>query len=192
MNEEKGITSEITRLIEFAGDNPDREGLKETPQRFEKAWKFWTKGYKEDPKSVMKVFESPSIDQLIIVPKIDFYSLCEHHLAPFYGQVYVGYVPKGKVLGVSKFARLIDIYARRLQIQERLTQQIADDIMKYLEPHGVAVVIKAVHLCMRSRGVEKQNSEMVTSVMLGKFRAEGEDALRNEFLTLIKLDGIKS
>ena len=170
-------------LLEQIGENPKREGLLETPKRFAGAWKFWTSGYTKDPSSVMKVFDSPAIDQLIMVPKIDFYSMCEHHMAPFYGQIHIGYVPKGKVLGVSKFARLAEVYARRLQIQERLTQQIADDIMKYLEPQGVAVVIKGIHLCMRSRGVEKQNSSMITSVMLGKFRNEEE--LRTEFLTLL-------
>ncbi len=131
----------------------------------------------------MKCFNNPGIDQLVIVPKIDFYSMCEHHMAPSYGQVHIGYVPNGKVLGVSKFARLVDIYARRLQIQENLTQQIAEDIKKYLNPQGVAVIVRGIHLCMRSRGVEKQNTEMVTSVMLDKFRNEPE--LRAEFLRLI-------
>ena len=173
------------QLLVEIGENPKREGLIETPRRFAAAWKFWTSGYQKNPKDVMKVFNSPQIDQLIAVPKIDFYSMCEHHMAPFYGQVHIGYVPNGKVLGVSKFARLIEIYARRLQIQERMTQEIAEDIMKYLKPLGVAVVVNGIHLCMRSRGVEKQNSEMVTSVMLGKFRKEPE--LRDEFLSLINL-----
>lgn len=173
----------VKQLLEFAGENVEREGLLETPKRFVKAWKFWTKGYKEDPKSVMKTFKISSVDQLVVVPNIDFYSMCEHHLAPFYGTITIGYVPKGRVLGVSKFARLSEIYARRLQIQEGLGQQIANDVMKYLKPQGVAVVIRGIHLCMRSRGVEKQNTQMVTSVMLGKFREEPE--LRAEFFSLI-------
>jgi len=182
----------IKQILIEIGEDPDRPGLQETPLRVAKALRFFTSGYGKDPKEVFKTFPADGIDQLVIVPKIDFYSKCEHHMETFYGQVYIGYVPKDKVLGVSKFARLIEIYARRLQIQEIMTQQIANDIMKYLEPLGVAVVVKGIHLCMRARGVEKQNSEMVTSVMLGKFRDLSEDALRNEFLTLIKLDGIKS
>jgi len=170
-------------LLKSLGEDPNREGLKDTPKRFARAWEFWTSGYDKNPEDIMRSFESVGIDQLILVPKIDFYSMCEHHLAPFYGQIHIGYVPNAKVLGVSKFARLVEIYARRLQIQERLTQQISDDIMKYLEPQGVGVIIKGIHLCMRSRGVEKQNSEMITSVMLGKFRTV--ESLRSEFLALL-------
>ena len=175
----------IRNLLLLVGDDPNREGLKETPQRFLQAWKFLNSGYAKNPQDIMKSFENPQVevDQLIVVPKIDFYSLCEHHLFPFYGQIHIGYLPDKKVLGISKFARLVEIYARRLQIQERLGQQIADDIMKYVEPKGVGVVIRGIHLCMRSRGVEKQNSEMVTSVMLGFFRDKSE--LRAEFLNLI-------
>lgn len=184
---DEGLQHNIVRLLQFIGEDPNREGLKETPKRVENAWKFWTKGYKEDSKKVMKTFTNPGIDQLIVVPRIDFYSMCEHHLAPFYGQIHIGYVPNGKVLGVSKFARLTEIYARRLQIQERLGQEVANDIMKYLKPQGVGVVIRGVHLCMRSRGVEKQNSEMITSVMLGFFRDKPE--LREEFLNLIGKGG---
>lgn len=189
--EDEGIQENVRRLIEYAGEDPNREGLLETPKRFEKAWKFWTSGYGKDPKDIAKAFENPNsgedgtpeIDQLIVVPKIDYYSMCEHHLAPFYGQVHIGYLPNKKVLGLSKFARITDIFARRLQIQERLTQEIANAIMEIVDPLGVAVVVKGIHLCMRSRGVEKQNSEMVTSVMLGKFRQEAD--LRSEFLSLI-------
>lgn len=186
---DEGLQENIVRLLAYIGEDPNREGLRETPKRVEKAWQFWTKGYKENAKDVMKTFENPSnngkhIDQLIIVPNIDFYSMCEHHLAPFYGTISIGYVPRDKVLGISKFARLSEIYARRLQIQERLGQQIADDVMKYLEPQGVGVIIRGIHLCMRSRGVEKQNTEMVTSVMLGFFRDKPE--LRQEFLNLMK------
>lgn len=187
--QDEGLEDNIRRLLEFVGEDPNREGLLETPKRVEKAWQFWTKGYKENPADVMKTFDNPSnngkhIDQLILVPNIDFYSMCEHHLAPFYGTITVGYIPNEKVLGVSKFARLAEIYARRLQIQERLGQQIADDVMKYLKPQGVGVIIRGIHLCMRSRGVEKQNSEMVTSIMLGVFRDKIE--AREEFLQLLK------
>jgi len=181
---EGGLEKSCLGILRAVKEDPLREGLLETPKRFAKAWKFWASGYDKDPKEIMKVFSSPGIDQLIIVPKIDFYSHCEHHIAPFYGQVHIGYVPNGKVLGVSKFARLTEIYARRLQIQERLAQQIANDIMKYLKPQGVGVIIRGIHLCMRSRGIEKQNAKMVTSVMLGKFRKNA--ALRNEFISLIK------
>lgn len=184
MDEEEQI-SLVRELLLLAGDNPDREGLRETPNRFLKAWKFLNSGYTKDPTSITKCFENPQIefDQLIVIPKIDFYSMCEHHLFPFYGQIHIGYLPDKKVLGISKFARLVEIYARRLQIQERLGQQIANDIMKYVEPKGVGVVIRGIHLCMRSRGVEKQNSEMVTSVMFGFFRDKPE--LREEFMKLI-------
>ncbi len=171
-------------LIKASGDDIDREGLQETPVRFAKAWSFWTQGYHQDPADVMKVFDNPSLDQLVIVKDIEFYSMCEHHMAPFFGRVHIGYIPDGKVLGVSKFARLTQIYARRLQIQEKLTKQIADDIMKYLQPQGVGVVIEAEHLCMKSRGVQTQNSSMITSEMLGIFRDEAP--LRQEFLRLIE------
>jgi GTP cyclohydrolase I len=173
-------------LIEGIGEDPNREGLKETPKRVALAWRdYWGRGYEQNSKDYLKTFKSPDFDQLIIVPHIDFYTMCEHHLAPFYGQISIGYLPNGRVLGVSKFARVVEVYARRLQIQERLCQQIAEAIMKELKPRGVAVVAEAVHLCMRSRGVEKQNTTMITSVMLGKFRQKSEDALRNEFLKLI-------
>lgn len=185
-NEDEGIQKNVTRLLEYIGEDPKREGLLETPKRFEKAWTFWNSGYTQNPADIMKVFENPAeeIDQMVLVPKIDFYSMCEHHLAPFYGQIHIGYLPNKKVLGVSKFARLVNIYSRRLQIQERLTQQIAKDIMTYLEPKGVGVVVRAVHLCMRSRGVEKQNTDMMTSAMFGFFRDKRE--VRDEFLTLLR------
>ena len=169
-------------LIEL-GENPNRPGLKETPKRIAKALKFTCGGYNKNPKGVIKTFPAKKIDQLIIVKAIDFYSKCEHHMETFYGQVHIGYLPKDKVMGVSKFARLVEIYSRRLQIQERMTQQIADAIMKYLKPAGVGVVVKGIHLCMRGRGVEKQNSEMITSVMLGKFRKQART--KEEFLKFI-------
>lgn len=175
----------VEQLITSAGDDPTREDVKDTPKRFAKAWKHYTSGYTKKPEDVLTTFDNPGrIDQLIIIPKIDFYSMCEHHLAPFYGQIHIGYLPNGKILGLSKFARLAEIYARRLQVQERIGEQIAEAVMKHMEAQGVGVIIRGIHLCMRSRGVEKQNSEMVTSVMRGKFR--DVPTLRAEFLQLIK------
>jgi GTP cyclohydrolase I len=170
-------------LEQIESETFDREGLQDTPRRVNEAWKYWTKGYNERPEEVMTVFDNPGIDEMVIVRGIDFYSHCEHHLAPFYGQVHIGYIPNGKVLGVSKFARLVDIYARRLQIQERLTKQIADAIVELVKPQGVGVVVQGIHLCMRSRGVQKQNSEMITNAMLGKFRKQERTKL--EFLQSI-------
>jgi len=184
MDKQKELEKVIYNLLKLTGDNPDREGLLETPKRVAKAFEFWTSGYTKNPKDVMKSF-NVKYDEIVVVKNIDFYSMCEHHLAPFYGQISIGYLPSGKVLGVSKFARLVEIYARRFQIQERLTQQIADAIMKYLKPQGVGVVCRGIHLCMRSRGVEKQNSEMITSVMLGKFRRQ--DRTKEEFMKLLGL-----
>lgn len=182
-----GLRQACTAILRGVGEDPMREGLKETPERFDKAWRYWTKGYRQKPGDIMKMFENETkgIDQLIAIPQIDFYSMCEHHMAPFYGQVYIGYVPNGKILGISKFARLTEIYARRLQVQERMTDQIAQAIMKYLKPQGVGVVVKGIHLCMRSRGVEKQNTEMLTSSMFGKFRTVSD--LRSEFLSVLNI-----
>lgn len=178
------IIEAVQLLLEGIGEDPTREGLLKTPERVAKAYmETWANGYGTDIKGVLTSFENPGIDQLIMVPKIDFYSLCEHHLAPFYGQIHIGYVPNGRVLGVSKFARIVDVFAHRLQIQERLVQDIASAIEDAIHPQGIAVVGKGIHLCMRSRGVQKQNAEMVTSVMLGKFRREPE--LREEFLSLL-------
>ena len=173
----------IKDFIKYIGEDPKRDGLKDTPKRVARAWELWLSGYSKDPKDIMRVFDNPGIDQMIIVRDIEFYSHCEHHLAPFFGKVHIGYIPNDKILGVSKFVRLVEIYARRLQIQERLTQQIADDIMKFLKPQGVGVVVEAQHLCMRSRGVKSQNSIMRTNVMLGNFR---EVAVKNEFLNAIR------
>lgn len=173
----------IRQLLVNVGEDPDREGLLETPKRVAKAWDFWTSGYDKDPKDVMKTFKADKSDQMVIVTNIDFYSQCEHHLAPFYGQVHIGYLPNGRVLGVSKFARLVEIYARRLQIQEKMTEQIAQAVMKYLKPKGVGVIVEGIHLCMRSRGVEKQNTVMTTSCQLGSFRKD--KSLKEEFLTLV-------
>ena len=170
-------------LIEI-GEDPEREGLVKTPERVEKAWQFLMRGYSQDLEKVINgaVFEAES-DDMIIVRNIEFFSMCEHHMLPFFGRCYVGYIPKKKILGVSKIARIVDMFARRLQIQERLTRQIADTIMECVDAEGVGVVCEAQHLCMQMRGVEKQHSVMTTSAMLGSFRKETET--RMEFLKLI-------
>ncbi len=171
-------------LLKKIGEDPEREGLRNTPHRCAEAWKFLTQGYHEDVDRVVNdaVFESDA-RHMVIVKDIEIYSLCEHHLLPFFGRCHVGYIPRGKVIGVSKLARIADLFARRLQIQEQLTGQVARLIMDRLEPEGVGVVIEAKHLCMMMRGVEKQNSCMVTSAMLGSFH--NSQATRAEFLTLI-------
>ncbi len=175
----------IRRQIELIGEDPDREGLVRTPRRVAEAFKFLAGGYTEDPKEVLNdaLFESTS-DEMVIVKDIDFYSLCEHHMLPFFGKCHVAYLPTKKVVGLSKIPRLVDVYARRLQIQERMTQEIATMLMELIQPEGVGVVVEAQHLCMMMRGVQKQNSYAITSAMLGSFR---EDArTRAEFLELIR------
>ena len=172
-------------LLGHIGENPDREGLLGTPDRAAEAMKFLTKGYREKLEDIINdaVFTVED-NHMIIVRDIELYSLCEHHMLPFFGKCHIGYIPEGKVLGVSKLARIVDLFARRLQIQERLTTQVASSIMDSVAPEGVGVVIEAQHLCMMMQGVEKQNSCMVTSAMLGSFRKEA--STRNEFLKLIK------
>lgn len=177
---------ELTRtLLARIGEDPDREGLRKTPERFEKSMRFLTSGYSQDPRDVLlrAVFHE-QYDEMVTVKDIDIFSLCEHHLLPFFGKCHVGYLPRNKIVGISKIARVVDLYARRLQVQERLTQEIATAIMDTLQPHGVAVVIEAFHLCMMMRGVEKQNSKAVTSAMLGVFRTR--QSTRMEFMELIK------
>jgi GTP cyclohydrolase I len=170
-------------LIEL-GEDPEREGLIKTPERVARSLKFLTRGYQQDIDEVIHgAIFTQDCDDMVIVKDIEFYSLCEHHMLPFFGKCHIGYIPKGRVFGVSKLARLVDVFARRLQIQERMTQQIAQQIFEIIEPEGVGVVVEAQHLCMRMRGVEKQNSQMVTSSMLGSFRKE--TATRMEFLSLI-------
>src|SRR5580765_1560207 len=167
------------------GENPDREGLVRTPERVHKAYDFLTKGYAEDPEAMLKkALFTVTYDEMVIVKDVEMFSLCEHHMLPFFGKVHVAYIPNGKVIGLSKIPRLIEIFSRRLQIQERLTTQIAETIQKTIEPQGVGVVIEARHLCMMMRGVEKQHSAAVTSSMLGCFRKEQET--RTEFLSLIR------
>ena len=165
------------------GEQPDRDGLRQTPQRYVKALKDLTKGYQEDPEQIIRgaLFEV-DYDEMVIVKDIEMFSLCEHHVLPFFGKVHIAYIPKGRVIGLSKVARLVEVFARRLQVQERLTVQIAETIQKVLQPLGVGVVIEARHLCMMMRGVEKQHSATVTSSMLGAFRAQ---QTRQEFLSLI-------
>ncbi len=172
------------QLIESVGEDPDREGLRDTPGRAARALEFLTSGYALDPKGVVNdaVYES-RMDEMVIVRDIEIYSLCEHHMLPFIGKCHVGYLPKGRVIGLSKVARVIDVFARRLQIQENLTTQIAEAMMELVEPAGVGVVVEARHHCMMMRGVEKQNSRMTTSCMLGAFRDSGQT--RSEFLSLI-------
>jgi GTP cyclohydrolase I len=172
-------------MLKALGEDPQREGLQKTPQRVAEAWKFMTKGYHQNAEEVINgaIFEAES-HHMVIVKDIEIYSMCEHHMLPFFGRCHIGYIPAGKVIGVSKLARLADMFARRLQIQERLTNQIADALMHHLKPLGVGVVIEAQHLCMMMRGVEKQNSFMITSAVLGAFR----DSLstRTEFLKLLE------
>ena len=171
-------------LLRRIGEDPDREGLLDTPDRAAKAMEFLTQGYRQKLEDIINnaVFTVDD-NHMIIVKDIELYSLCEHHMLPFFGKCHIGYIPEGKVLGVSKLARIVDLFARRLQIQERLTNQVASSIMDTVAPEGVGVVIEAQHLCMMMRGVEKQNSCMVTSAMLGSFRQD--HSTRNEFLKLI-------
>jgi len=167
------------------GEDPSREGLVKTPERFTKAYEFLMRGYRESPEKLLKgALFTVTYDEMVIVKDIEMFSLCEHHMLPFFGKVHVAYIPNGKVLGLSKIPRLVDVFARRLQIQERLTTEIAETIQRIIEPQGVGVVIEARHLCMMMRGVEKQHSAAVTSSMLGVFRHEQET--RNEFLSLIR------
>ncbi len=179
------MDSLIRDLLSALGENPDREGLLKTPERVARSLRFLTQGYEKDPKTVINdaVF-SDKTDEMIVVKDISFYSLCEHHLLPFFGNCHVAYIPGNHIVGLSKIARLVDIYARRLQVQERLTTQIADTIQEHLKPRGVAVVMEAQHLCMMMRGVQKPNSTMVTSAMLGAFRTK--EATRVEFLNMIQ------
>src|SRR5436309_210125 len=172
-------------LLEAIGEDPQREGLLKTPTRAAKAFEFLTNGYRQDLDAIVNqaIFSSDA-SEIILVKDIELYSMCEHHLLPFIGKAHVAYIPAGKVIGLSKVARIVDVFARRLQIQEQLTTQIADALMQALHPSGVAVVIEAKHLCMMMRGVEKQNSVMKTSCLLGSFKQDART--RSEFLSLLK------
>jgi GTP cyclohydrolase I len=174
----------VREMIVRVGEDPTREGLANTPKRVRKSMQFLTKGYAEDPEALLKrALFTVSYDQMVIVKDIEMFSLCEHHMLPFFGKVHIAYIPNGRVIGLSKLPRLVELFSRRLQIQERLTTQIAETIQKVIEPQGVGVVIEARHLCMMMRGVEKQHSAAVTSAMLGVFR--DKEQTRTEFLSLI-------
>lgn len=179
------MQEEIRNILLAIGEDPAREGLRDTPKRVEKSLQFLTRGYRQNLTEVVNdaLFDAES-DDMVIVRDIEFFSMCEHHMLPFFGKCHVGYIPKKKILGVSKVARIVDMFARRLQIQERLTRQISGAIMEILDAEGVGVVMEARHLCMQMRGVEKQHSVMTTSSMVGSFRREL--ATRNEFTRLIR------
>src|SRR6202045_3885986 len=181
----ESVADMVRRMLQMIGEDPDRDGLRHTPERFEKALRFLTSGYLQDPEKLLNgAMFSVCYDQMVLVKDIEIYSLCEHHLLPFFGKCHVAYIPDKKVVGLSKIARLVNMYARRLQIQERLTSQIATAVENKLSPQGVGVIIEARHLCMVMRGVEKQNSAAMTSAMLGAFRENKQT--RDEFLSLIK------
>jgi len=183
--DQNNVQKIVTDLLLELGENPKREGLLSTPKRVAKAYDFLTSGYNMDIKKVMNdaIFDE-KYDEMVIVKNIDFYSLCEHHMLPFYGKVHIAYLPDGKILGLSKFPRIVDVFARRLQVQERMTQQIADTLMEFLNPIGVGVVTEAYHMCMMMRGVQKQNSSATSSAMHGIFREDTRT--RSEFLNLIR------
>lgn len=181
----ENIEQDILHILQAMGEDPTREGLSDTPKRVAKSYEFLTRGYRQSLEEVVNgaLFEAES-DDMVIVRDIEFFSLCEHHMLPFFGRCHVGYIPNKKIIGVSKVARIVDLFARRLQVQERLTKQISEALMEILDAEGVGVVMEARHLCMQMRGVEKQHSEMTTSAMLGSFRREL--ATRNEFTRLIR------
>ena len=191
MNEDKRkkLEANTKNLLELLGEDPSREGLVNTPKRVAKAWDFLTKGYNENLDDLINnaIFEGESKD-MVIVKNIEFYSLCEHHMIPFYGKAHIGYIPDGKIIGLSKLARITDLFSQRLQVQERLTNQIAQCLQEVLKPRGVAVVLEGKHFCMLSRGGQKQNSIATSSSMLGIFREK--ESTRNEFLKLIEMNNI--
>ncbi len=175
----------VRQLLRLIGENPDREGLQETPQRFLKAWADYTRGYNEKPEDILKVFEdgAQKVDEMVIVRDVPVYSLCEHHLAPFFGRAFIGYVPDQRIVGLSKISRLVEVFGRRLQVQERLTNQIADALYNNLQPLGVAVVIECRHMCMESRGIRHVGVSTVTSALRGTIKDNPDT--RREFLSLI-------
>ncbi len=175
----------VTSILKEIGEDPGRDGLERTPQRVASALRFLTQGYEQDPIGVLNnALFDVSYDEMVLVKDIDFYSLCEHHLIPFFGRVHVGYIPDGKVVGLSKLPRIVEIYARRLQVQERFTMQLAETLELVLAPRGVGVVVEAIHLCMMMRGVEKQNAFAITSSMRGVFQSDPKT--RSEFMELIR------
>ena len=183
-----GISDQVRKMLIGLGEDPDREGLVRTPLRFEKAMQYLTSGYNQKLEDLVNdALFTVDYDEMVIVKDIEFYSLCEHHMLPFFGKAHVAYIPDGKVIGLSKIPRIIDMFARRLQVQERLTHQIAEAVQNVIQPKGVGVIIEARHFCMMMRGVEKQCSSTVTSALLGAFRAK---ETRSEFLSLVKRTGI--
>jgi len=174
----------VEQMITFIGDDPNREGLRQTPERVIKSWHQIFAGYTQNPEEIFKTFEADGYDEIVLLKNIEFYSMCEHHILPFFGKIHIAYIPKGRVIGISKLARLAEIYTRRLQIQERIGIQIVSDLEKYLKPLGVACIIEAQHFCMIARGIQKQNSIMVTSALTGVFKTKIE--AREELIRLIK------
>ena len=182
------IESYYTDILRFVGEDPTREGLLRTPHRVAEALKFLTRGYTQDVDELLNgAIFNEEYDDMVVVKDIEFYSMCEHHMLPFFGKAHVAYIPNGRIVGLSKIPRLVDMYARRLQVQERLTTEIAEALERALQPRGVGVVLEAAHMCMRMRGVEKQDSSMVTSHVMGAFRTDR--ATRQEFMALVKGNG---
>lgn len=178
----------LQQCLRHLGEDPDREGLKETPERILKSWKELFKGYTQNPADLFKTFHADGCDQIVLLKNIELYSTCEHHMLPFYGKAHVAYIPDGIVLGVSKLARLVDMYSRRMQIQERIGEQVTSALMEFLKPKGAACIIEADHMCMRMRGCSKQHSTMVTSSLKGVFLEDSQKGLaaRSELMMLIK------
>ena len=184
MNKEEEFEQAVTKVLELLGEDPKREGLLQTPSRVAKALKFLTEGYEQDPKKILnQALFSTSNDEMVLVRDIEFYSMCEHHMLPIIGRAHVAYIPDGKVVGLSKIPRIVNVYARRLQIQEQMTEQIADAILETIKPKGVAVVVHARHMCMEMRGVQKINSTTVSSALRGLFKSD--ERTRSEFYNLI-------
>jgi len=184
MNKEKEFEEAVTKVLELLGEDPKREGLLKTPSRVAKALQFLTEGYHKDPKEILnQALFTTSNDEMVLVRDIEFYSMCEHHMLPIIGRAHVAYIPDGKVVGLSKIPRIVDVFARRLQIQEQMTEQIADAILETIKPKGVAVVLHARHMCMEMRGVQKINSTTVSSALRGLFKSD--ERTRNEFYNLI-------
>jgi len=182
------LVAHVREILSAIGEDPDREGLLKTPDRVARALRFLTKGYEEDPKSVINgALFSEDYQEMIVLKDLDYFSMCEHHMLPFFGKAHVAYIPSTKIVGISKLARLVEIYARRLQIQEKMTAQIADALQEVLKPRGVAVVVEAAHQCMTTRGVHKPGVSMVTSRMVGAFRSDART--RREFLSIIDMTG---
>ncbi len=184
MNKEKEFEQAVTKVLELLGEDPTREGLLKTPSRVAKALKFLTEGYDQDPQEILgEALFTTSNDEMVLVRDIEFYSMCEHHMLPIIGRAHVAYIPDGRVVGLSKIPRIVNVYARRLQIQEQMTEQIADAILSTIKPKGVAVVVHARHMCMEMRGVQKINSTTVSSALRGLFKSD--ERTRNEFYNLI-------